>query len=124
MNELTYIPEMHARQPHDRTEEIVWGVLDNVYNLLREAAVRLVVQELRETYAEMGVPYPSTDEETLKMMAANAEAAGAGALESFLDLAPHSRHVIEALDLSLRVLVTETRERLDEALDKAAEEQA
>lgn len=123
MNEPTYVPEMHLRAPEDRAEEIVWATLDTVYNLMREGATRLVIQELRETYAEMGASYPMTDEATLEMAIANAVAMGVEAPKSLLDLAPHSSHVTEALDLSFRVLAIECRKHLNAALDQAAEEE-
>lgn len=70
--------------PPTEAEAIVWPYLDTAYNLLREAAVRLVLHEVREQGREQGVDVVP-DEELFRQAK---ESGVEGAPTSYMDLAP------------------------------------
>ncbi len=109
-------PSIHTRTPDAGGQAIVWAYLDTAYNLLREAAVRLTIQDMRDSAAELGLPFPATDDEVFKSMAVQGEKFDIEPPKTYLDLATHSDEVVTALDLSFKVLVQQVR---DEALEAA-----
>lgn len=109
-------PKMHTRVPSNPGQEIVWAYLDTAYNLLREAAVRLTIQDMRDSAAELGLPFPETDQEVFESMAAQGAKYDIEPPKNYLDLATHSDAVTTALDLGFNVLVEQVR---DEALEAA-----
>lgn len=111
---VAFDPTLHARSPESPSEEIVWAYLDTAYNLLREAAARLTIQEMREVAIEAGFPFPD-DEQVFKDMAENT-----GVVATYMDLAPHSNKVAAAMDAAFRLLVAKARH---EAADAAGGDQ-
>lgn len=76
-------PSMHDRPPESQAQSITWETLDTAWNLLREAATRLALLELREQLTAQGFTDMPTDEELFEL----AREEGEGAT-SYLDLAP------------------------------------
>lgn len=113
-------PSMHSRTPENRTEEIVWAHLDTAYNLIREGAVRLLLEDMRSSAVEVGIPFPETDEELFKQMGETAAELGEKGPENHLDLAPHSDAFAAALDLMFRTFYAEAREEALEAMEVQA----
>lgn len=110
-------PSMHTRAPADRAEEIVWAYLDTAYNLIRESAVRLLLEDMRSSAAEVGIQFPATDEELFADMNATAAGLGEEGPKNHLDLAPHSDAVATALDLTFQAFYAEARKYAREALE-------
>lgn len=92
--EVKLDPELHKRTPETVIEGIAWPVLDTAFNLLRDAAVKVVLQELRTSAAEQGAPFPATDEELFKLAR---ESGDPDAPTSYRDLAPESMLAAEGL---------------------------
>lgn len=88
MIELKLDPSLRAAKadptPPTATEALIWPYLDTAYNLLREAAVRLVLHEIRQQAAEQGQTV-EPDEELFRQAR---ESGVEGAPTSYMDLAP------------------------------------
>lgn len=54
-------PKLHIREPGSESERLVWAALDTAWNLLREYAVRVTIQDIREANPDSG--FPATDQE-------------------------------------------------------------
>lgn len=97
-------PSLHGRAPEPGVEAISWAALDTAWNLLRESAVRVTLQSLRNQAAEQGVPFPATDEALFQ------EARDSGdpdAPRNHLDLGPDSREAAAGLEAVFRELATQ-----------------
>lgn len=92
--EVRIDPERHSAQPENEIERLQWEVLDTVYALLGEYAVRITLQAMREAAAEEGLPFPATDQE----MFDDPDSTGPDAPKSYRDLAPDNE--IAALGLA------------------------
>ena len=108
-------PKMHTRAPSNPAQEIVWAYLDTAYNLLREAAVRLTIQDMRDSAAELSLPFPETDQEVFDAMAAQGAKFDIEPPKEYLDLATHSEAVTTAMELGFKILVQQVREEAMEA---------
>jgi hypothetical protein len=110
-------PEIHTNPPKSGIQETVWAHLDTAYNLIREAAVRAVIDDMRRESQKQGLPFPDTDEELFQAAEAEGEVLGMEAPKGYRDLAAHSAEVIEAVEAAFRVLVRLT---VQDARDGAA----
>lgn len=54
-------PKLHTREPGSESERLTWAALDTAWNLLREYAVRVTIQDIREANPDSG--FPATDQE-------------------------------------------------------------
>lgn len=70
--------------PQTDDEKSAWPLLDTAYNMIREAAVRVTLNEIRRQSVEQGVDV-GTDEELFRQAAASGIP---GAPTSYADLAP------------------------------------
>jgi hypothetical protein len=107
---------LHNRAPKPGTEEITWAALDTAWNLLRDAAVRLVLQDMREQAAEQGIDFPATDEELFQ------EARDSGdpdAPTSHLDLAPENELAAMGLHSVLQLLAQDAAKDASQGLQDA-----
>lgn len=113
-------PELHADQPENEAERIVWEALDTAWNLLRETAVRVTILELREQLAEAGFTNMRSDEELF------AEATQPGAdpdmAKSYLDLAPDSKLAAVGLSGVFEILVDQARIEASEGMGDTLDE--
>jgi hypothetical protein len=86
--EVKLDPSLRAAQadPAPKTERaaLAWPFLDTAYNLLREAAVRLALHEVRKQAAEQGFAMPGDEE----LFAQAKESGELFAPTSYMDLAP------------------------------------
>ena len=93
-------PELHkGKAPEDEVTRITWETLDTAWNVLRDGAVRTVLQTLREDVAGPG--FPATDEELFKLLG---ERLGDDAPKSYRDLAPRSKDAAALLAATFGLL--------------------
>lgn len=96
--------ERHTREPQDEGERISWAALDTTWNILREYAVRSVLQDIRDQAAEQGIELP-TDEQLFEE---GRKSGNPDAPTSYLDLAPNTRAAAEHLATAFGLLFDET----------------
>jgi hypothetical protein len=116
--EVKINPELHSRAPEDQQEALTWAVLDTVWDLLREYAVRTTLQKAREAAREAGAEFPDDDEQVF--LDAQAEH-GDDAPKNHLDLAPDCQTAAMALAAAFQHLEYET---LNEAQEAGAQQEA
>lgn len=112
--ELKYDPALHngKKRPSTPDEELIYPYLDTAYNLLREAAVRLVFQEIRDQGAEQGISV-GTDEE---LFAESAASGVPGAPTTYMDLAPDNDMASLGFFTAFEVLAAQALEDASEGL--------
>ena len=114
--EVKLDPSIHGRAPEGAQEEISWAALDTAWNLLRETAVQLTLQSMREQAAEQGIDFPATDDELFQ------EARDSGdpdAPTTYLDLAPENEMAAMGLHSVLQVLVQDAFKDAQNGLNDA-----
>lgn len=100
--EVKVDPEFHGgAQPVGEIQRLTWEVLDTVWSLMREYAVRVTLAEIREQLSERGEDFPS-DEELLKRVEEES-----GKPTTYLDLAPSTEIAGLGIQTSFDVLVAE-----------------
>lgn len=109
--ELKYDPALHngKKRPSTPDEELIYPYLDTAYNLLREAAVRLVLLEVRDQAAAQGTSI-GTDEELF------AESAATGGPATYMDLAPDNDMASLGFFTAFEVLAAQALEDASEGL--------
>lgn len=105
--EVRIDPERHSAQPENEIERLQWEVLDTVYALLGEYAVRITLQALRDAAAEQGIPFPATDKE---MFDDPDNVADPDAPKSYRDLAPDNEIAALGLAGAFDVLIDQAYE--------------
>ena len=103
--------EMHQVAPQGPMEQMSWAALDTAWHLLRDTAARVALQNLRESAAEAGISFPSTDEE---MFQGARESGIVGMPTGYRDLAPWDDEAMAALATLYQSLVNLA---IDESLD-------
>ena len=111
--------ENHNRAPAPGMEELTWKYLDTAWNLLRDAAVELTLQSMREQAAEQGIDFPSTDEELFQRAK---DSGDPGAPTSYRQLAPSSEIAAQGLHAILQVLVNQSGQDAQEGLQDFQDE--
>ncbi len=105
----------HKTQPQDEVERIVWAYIDTAYNLMRVAAVRANLTELRIRLAEQGLTVPSDEE-----MFADLKASGdPEAPTTYLDLGPSRRDAALLLATAFEILADTAFEEMGEGFERA-----
>ncbi len=105
--EVQFDPELHTREPANAQEALMWSVLDTAWNLLREYAVRITLQEARDQAHAAGEEFPDSDEQ---VFADSIAEHGENAPKGHLDLAVDCPAVISMLASAFDHLVQETME--------------
>lgn len=103
-------PTIHSAPPAPGAETLTWAVLDTVHNLIREYAVRVVIDAMRAVSQEEGTAFPDKDEDFLGMFSAPDGPPG------YLDLAPGLSEVIEALRVAFTAQVNATFDSAEQGL--------
>ena len=110
---------MHNRKPQTRTEEISWAALDTAYGLLRDTAVELTFQVMREQAATQGLEFPMTDEDLFAKAAASGDPE---APKNYADLAPDDERAAYSLHSALHILAEQALYDAQAGLDEARDE--
>lgn len=110
--EVRIDPERHVAQPENEIERLQWEVLDTVYGLLGEYAVRITLQAMREAAAEQGIPFPVTDQEAFD----HPDNTGPGAAKGYRDLAPDNETAALALAGTFGLLLDQAYREAHEAI--------
>jgi hypothetical protein len=109
--------EIHKREPENAQEALAWAVLDTTFDLLREYAVRSVLQTARESARAAGEEFPDDDEQ---IFADSQAEHGDIAPKNHLDLAPMCRTAA----LSLAAAYQHLEDEVMEEAGAAGQEQA
>jgi hypothetical protein len=111
--EIKINPKLHTRAPENQQEANTWALLDTVWDLLREYAVRNTLQAAREAAREAGdTSFPDDDEEVFRQSQAEH---GDDAPKNHLDLAPDCQTAAMALAAAFQHLENETLQEAQEA---------
>lgn len=112
--EVKIDPARHDAQPENEIERLQWEVLDTVYGLLGEYAVRVTLQALRDAAAEQGIPFLATDKEIFDHPD---NVADPDAPKSYRDLAPDNELAALGLAGAFNVLVDQAYEEAREGIE-------
>lgn len=106
--------DIHSREPESEIERITWETLDTAWKALREGAVRITIQAMRDSYAEAGVDFPATDEELFEK---GKESGDPAAPDTYLDLAPESPLAATMLSSAFTLLEDQALSEAQEGID-------
>lgn len=115
--EVKLDPSLRDRQdpePTDEVEKIAWPLLDTAYNLVRVAAVRTVLQTIRDESRAAGVELESDE----KLFQQAKESGAPGAPTTYLELAPDSELAASAFYGVYSLLTTMSAEDAEEGLGR------
>lgn len=111
--EIRLDPALHIASPEGVIDGMSWAAMDTAWNLLRDTAVRVAIQVIRESSAEAGLPFPTTDQELFDQV----EQAGIpGAPKSHRELAPWNEKAMTAFALVYQNLLKQAIEEASDGL--------